>query len=140
MDGNKKMKIISKILSLSLIFLISCDKDPVSSDEDSFSIVGTWNIYGRSYGQTNWYSSNSTYTFNSDGTYVNSYDGGSSNGTYFFCETSNVIQWNDVSFNGDCNCKDTSTISSTRYTIEGTNTIYISECNDSFQWMKMVKL
>ena len=133
------MKIISQILLLSLIFVISCDKDSVSSDEVSFSIVGTWKTWGRSSGQTNWGSSSSTYTFNSDDTYIYGYDGGSSNGTYFFCETSNVIQWNDVSFTGDCNCKNTSTISSNQVTIEGTDTFYISECNDSFQWMKLVK-
>ena len=131
-------------LLLPILFLIywGCEDD---KEEESFSIVGTWKTWGRSSGQTDWGSSSSTYTFNSDSTYIYGYDGGSSNGTYFFCETSNVIQWNVVSYTGDfnCNCINLlpgfSSMITNQVTIEGTDTFYISECNDSFQWMKLVK-
>ena len=69
------MKIISQILLLSLIFVISCDKDSVSSDEEeeSFSIVGTWkndrytNDGGSSWNNTG---SSTVYNFRSNGSYT----------------------------------------------------------------------
>ena len=50
------MKIISQILLLSLIFVISCDKDSVSSDEEESSpIIGVWKMkWYRSIGGTEW--------------------------------------------------------------------------------------
>ena len=111
------------------------------SGDDSFSIIGTWEWSWRSTGETNWNPTGQTYQFNSDGTYIYTYDNrygtGSNKSNYYFCESSNVLQF--TSSTGNCSCKTTTSISSFQITLDGTDTFYLSECNNSFQHTKLVK-
>ena len=140
------MKIISQILLLSLILVISCDKDSVSSDEEeeSFSIVGTWkNDRYTNDGGSSWNNSGSStvYNFRSNGSYtvpgVTSY--------YKLCESSNVIHLGVTTTNqsstGDCNCVSPSSgdYISYRFEREGLNTFFMLDCSSSSFGYELVR-
>jgi hypothetical protein len=143
------MKIISQILLLSLIFVISCDKDSVSSEEVSFSIVGTWkNERYTNDGGSSWDNIGSTnvYNFRSNGTYTTyNTDITDSDVTSYYklCESSNVIHlgFTDQSFTGDCNCEsDTNNdYISDRFEREGLNTIFFFSCYDGDYGLELVR-
>ena len=141
------MKIISQILLLSLIFVISCDKDSVSSVEDSFSILGTWKRtqYNNGSGWTS-YSSGEIhyYEFDSNGQYRFYGSGIEVLYYYQYCESSNVIHLGitttNQSFTGDCNCVSPSNdYISYRFEREGLNTFFMLNCSSSSLGYELVR-
>ena len=129
------MKIINKILLLSLIFVISCDKD---SSEVSFSIVGEWSyVSWTDDGGSNWMDieNGGTYNFKSNGTYIHSSTVATDYTLYYeLCESSNVIQTSGKSFNGNCKCESPNTNDRTDYSYdtEGSNTMIWLYCGDDY--------
>jgi len=149
------MKIISQILLLSLILVISCDKDSVSSvssvdEEVSFSIVGTWeNERYTNDGGSNWdfIGSTNVYIFRSNGTYTstNSLVPDFELTSYYkLCESSNVIHLGitttDQSSTGDCNCEyDVLDYLSWIFGREGLNTIFFFSCYSGDYGLEFVR-
>ena len=124
------MKIINQILLLSLILVMSCD-----DNNESFSIIGTWEMSYRSEGETNWNKTETTWKFNSDGSVIEN----NMKDYYYFCESENFLQFGSNRFDETCECKTSTTISTFGITIDGSDTFYLNDCSDNFQSLKLVK-
>ena len=129
------MKIISQILLLSLILVISCDKDSVSSEEESFSVIGDWNVY---FNNTGSWVLNNMYKIKNDGK-IDIYSNGSFlvSWFYYYCEDSNIFQYGGFDFDGNCDC--ISDPASQKVTTEGLTIFYWTTCSGNSPHVKFVK-
>ena len=144
------MKIISQILLLSLILVISCDKDSVSSDEkeESFSIVGgTWdNLYWTNDGGNSWdvqEFNQYKYSFKSDGTYETFLNPGGEINTLYYDLCENTIHYGKTyQFSSNCLCNDIGVnnyISNSFEIIDNNTMIWFGCNNDSNYGIKLTR-
>ena len=120
-------------LTFILFFNVGCEDS--GGGNDSFSIIGSWNYYYLSNG--NWVSNNINWDFRNDGRIY------MSNGTnfyYYYCDTKNYLSYSYQSVNENCDCDNSSTtIIYQKLTFEGSDTFFMTYCNENSPWVKFTR-
>ena len=84
----------------------------------------------------NWVSNNINWDFRNDGRIY------MSNGTnfyYYYCDTKNYLSYSYQSVNENCDCINSSTLITQKLTFEGSDTFFMTYCNENSPWVKFTR-
>ena len=124
------MKRVSIFFIISFLFFLSCD-DKKDDDNPPFSIIGSWNYFYLS--NEDWVSNNIKWDFRNDGRI---YLTNGSKFYYYYCNTKNYLSYSNKSVNESCDCINSSTLLTQKLTFEGSDTFFMTYCNENSPWVK----
>ena len=124
------MKRISILFIISFLFILSCD-DKKDDDNSPFSIIGSWNYYYRTYEPEGWKLLGVIWDFRDDGRIYQD-----NRPKYYYCDTKNYLTYSIDSINENCNCINSSTLVTQKSTFEGSDTFFMTYCNENSPWVK----